>query len=64
VILASGALGSFMTLPGQTQGVSVFFDPVAASLNLSRADMALAYTLGTLTGTLPAPLVGQWIDRR
>jgi len=64
VILASGVLGAFMTLPGQTQGVSVFFDPVAASLNLSRPQMALAYTLGTLAGTLPAPLVGRWIDRR
>ena len=64
VILACGALGSFMTLPGQTQGVSVFFDPVAATLALPRPDMALAYTLGTLAGTLPAPLVGRWIDRR
>jgi MFS family permease len=51
-------------LPGQTQGVSVFFDPIAGSLNLSRTQMALAYTLGTLAGTLPAPLVGRWIDRR
>jgi MFS family permease len=64
VILASGALGAFMTLPGQTQGVSVFFDPIAASLNLTRPQMALAYTLGTLAGVLPAPLVGRWIDRR
>jgi hypothetical protein len=29
VILASGALGSFMTTPGQTYGVAPFFDPVA-----------------------------------
>jgi MFS family permease len=64
VILVSGAIGAFMTLPGQTQGVSVFFDPIAVSLNLSRPQMALAYTIGTLVGTLPAPLVGRWIDRR
>ena len=64
VILASGALGAFMTLPGQTQGVSVFFDPVTTSLSLTRPQAALAYTVGTLAGTLPAPLVGRWIDRR
>jgi len=40
VILASGALGAFMTTPGQTIGVSSFFDPVARDLALSRADVA------------------------
>jgi hypothetical protein len=55
VILASGALGSFMTTPGQTYGVSPFFDPVAHDLGLSRAAVATAYTIGTLAGVLPAP---------
>jgi len=64
VILASGALGSFMTTPGQTYGVSPFFDPVARDLGLSRAAVATAYTIGTLAGVLPAPFVGRWIDRR
>jgi MFS family permease len=64
VILASGALGSFMTTPGQTYGVSPFFDPVAHDLGLSRGAVATAYTLGTLAGVLPAPFVGRWIDRR
>jgi hypothetical protein len=27
VILAAGAIGSFTTLPGQTNGVALFFDP-------------------------------------
>ena len=45
VILASGALGSFMTTPGQTYGVSPFFDPVAHDLGLSRAAVATAYTI-------------------
>ena len=53
-----------MTLPGQTNGVSLFFDPIAADLRLTRPQVALAYTIGTLAGTLPAPLVGRWIDRR
>jgi MFS family permease len=64
VILGAGALGAFMTLPGQTTGVSLFFDPIAADLRLTRSQVALAYTIGTLAGTLPAPLVGRWIDRR
>ena len=64
VILASGALGSLMTTPGQTYGVSPFFDPVAHDLRLSRATVAMAYTMGTLAGVLPAPFVGRWIDRR
>ena len=64
VIVFAGALGSFMTLPGQTNGVAMFFDPVAADLGLSRAQIAAAYTIGTLCGILPAPFVGRWIDRR
>jgi MFS family permease len=53
-----------MTPPGQTNGVSLFFDPIAADLRLSRGQIALAYTFGTLAGALPAPSVGRWIDRR
>jgi MFS family permease len=64
VILLGGAVGSFMTTPGQTAGVAPFFDPVARDLGLSRAALATAYTIGTLAGVLPAPLVGRWIDRR
>jgi hypothetical protein len=49
LILAGGAIGSFMTLPGQTNGVALFFDPIAGDLALSRSQVALAYTIGTLT---------------
>jgi MFS family permease len=64
MVLIAGGIGAFMTLPGQTTGVAVFFDPLAADLNLTRPQIALAYTVGTLAGILPAPLVGRWIDRR
>lgn len=64
VILAAGAFGSFMTLPGQTAGVSVFFDPITADLGVSRSWASTAYAAGTLAGILPAPLIGRWIDRR
>ena len=64
IILAAGTLGSFMTVPGQTAGVSVFFDPVTQELGISRTWASIAYSAGTLAGILPAPLVGRWIDKR
>lgn len=64
VILAAGTFGSFMTLPGQTAGVSVFFDPITTDLHISRTSASIAYAVGTLAGILPAPMVGRWIDRR
>jgi MFS family permease len=64
VILAAGTFGSFMTLPGQTAGVSVFLDPITAELQISRTTASAAYAAGTLAGILPAPIIGRWIDRR
>jgi MFS family permease len=52
-----------MTIPGQTVGVSAFFDPITQQLGLSRQTVAWAYTFGTLLGLLPAPLIGRMIDR-
>lgn len=64
IILGAGTFGSFMTLPGQTAGVSVFFDPITADLGISRTSASIAYAVGTLAGILPAPVIGRWIDRR
>jgi MFS family permease len=64
IILAAGTFGSFMTLPGQTAGVSVFFDPLTSELQVSRSWASIAYAAGTLAGILPAPVIGRWIDRR
>ena len=64
IILAAGTFGSFMTVPGQTTGVSVFFDPITADLGISRTWASIAYAAGTLAGILPAPVIGRWIDRR
>jgi MFS family permease len=62
--LGAGTFGSFMTLPGQTAGVSVFFDPITADLGISRTSASIGYAVGTLAGILPAPVIGRWIDRR
>src|SRR5438477_228910 len=64
IILVAGTFGSFMTVPGQTAGVSPFFDPLTADLGVSRTAASIAYAAGTLAGILPAPLIGRWIDRR
>lgn len=64
IVLAAGTFGSFMTLPGQTAGVSVFFDPITADLGISRTWASSAYAAGTLAGILPAPIIGRWIDKR
>lgn len=64
IILGAGTFGSFMTVPGQTAGVSVFFDQITADLGISRTSASIAYAVGTLAGILPAPVIGRWIDRR
>lgn len=50
IVLGAGTFGSFMTLPGQTAGVSVFFDPITADLGISRTSASIAYAVGTLAG--------------
>ena len=53
-----------MTTPGQTVGVSVFLDKIIADLGLSRGQVSLMYTLGTLAASFALPFVGRFIDRR
>jgi MFS family permease len=62
-VLGAAAVGVFMTVPGQTVGVSAFVDPLARDLGLAREQVILLYSLGTLIGILPAPLIGRLFDR-
>jgi len=48
--------------PGQTVGVSVFVDPMMASLDLSRSQVSSAYLIGTLLASLVLPRVGRALD--
>jgi len=62
IVLAAGAVGVFMTTPGQTVGVSAFVDHIAADLGLPREQVVMLYSVGTLLGILPAPLIGRLVD--
>lgn len=64
IILAVSTFGMFMTTPGQTLGVSVFLDSIITDLNLSRSQVSLMYTFGTLAGSFLLPFVGRFIDKR
>ncbi len=63
VVATAALIGVFMTTPGQTVGVAPFIDLIGADLGLGRAQVLMLYSVGTLLGILPAPLVGRLIDR-
>ena len=46
-----------------TYGISVFFKPIAAELELSRAFTSLAAGIGRLEGGITSPLVGWLSDK-
>jgi hypothetical protein len=60
VALAAVMLG--LSGPGQTVGVSVFVDPMMASLDLTRSQVSTAYLVGTLLASLVLPRVGRALD--
>lgn len=62
LILFLGSLTAGLTGPGQTIGVAVFNPKMEAALNLSSERVSLAYLIGTLTGAMLLPRVGQMID--
>lgn len=64
LILLLAALTGALTGPGQTIGVSVFIDHLVDDLSLSRTAVSTAYLIGTMSGALLLPIVGQLIDRR
>lgn len=63
IIVAVTTIGTLMSIPGQTAGVSVFTDPLLAATGLSRLHLSNAYLIGTLTSGLLLPFGGILIDR-
>lgn len=62
IILVAGSLGIFMSIPGQTMGVSVFTDPLLGVLNISRDELSLAYMFGTIGSSFLLPWAGKRYD--
>ncbi|MEX2536039.1 MAG: MFS transporter [Trueperaceae bacterium] len=62
MILISATVGLFLTMPGQTAGISVFLEQIIASLEIPRTTVSLLYLLGTLGGALTLTLIGRAID--
>lgn len=62
-IVAVAAIGIGMTAPGQTPGVSVFIDPMMATLDITRSEISTVYLIGTLVGAFMLPRFGTLFDR-
>jgi MFS family permease len=63
VILAVATIGTIMSIPGQTMGVSVFTDHLIRVTGLDRNDLSLTYMIGTIASALLLPLAGIFYDR-
>jgi MFS family permease len=62
-IVAVASIGIGMTAPGQTPGVSVFIDPMMATLDVTRSEISTVYLIGTLVGAFMLPRFGTLFDR-
>jgi MFS transporter, OFA family, oxalate/formate antiporter len=63
IIVAVGALGIVMSVPGQTMGVSVFTDHLIEAFQVDRTRLSFAYMIGTLASSLILPYAGKLLDR-
>jgi len=62
-VVAVGALGVLMSVPGQTMGVSVFTDSLLTALGLTRGQLSTAYMCGTIGSACLMPYAGRLYDR-
>lgn len=62
VLLASCVVMAF-SAPGQTAGLSVFINPVLASLHVSRSALSAVYLVATLAGAAALTPIGRALDR-
>ncbi len=63
LILAVGTLGRFMSVPGQTVGVSGFLDSLIQDLQLDRSVVSFMFSAGTLLASLSLTFIGRFVDR-
>ncbi len=63
VIVFVAAMGFLASGPGQSHTFSVFVQPIAADLGISRTGVAAAYAFATLLAALGLPYMGRLVDR-
>ena len=63
IIIPLGIIGTMMSIPGQTMGVSVFTDYLIEALGISRSALSLAYLGGTIGSALIISQAGRLYDR-
>ena len=63
VMIVVATIGTISSIPGQTMGVSVFTDPLMATLRLTREQISLAYMFGTITSAGIMLKAGGIIDK-
>lgn len=64
IIIFLGTLGTLMSIPGQTMGVSVFTDILIDKLGISRLNLSLTYMVGTALSSMMLTTAGKFYDRR
>lgn len=62
-VVTASSIAFMMTAPAQTTTMSVFVDPLIASLGVSRSAVSTAYLVGTLGCAMLVPFLGRTIDR-
>jgi MFS family permease len=62
-IVATSVLASFAQVPMYGPVLSVFVKPIADDTGWSRGDISLAFTIGSLLGSVASSIVGRYIDR-
>ncbi len=63
VIIVCSFLGTALSAPGQTVGVSVFTDYLLDAMSVSRYQLSIAYMIGTFVSSLVIARTGALIDR-
>lgn len=63
IVLLAGTVGTILSIPGQTMGVSVYTQSLMAALTMDDVELSLAYLCGTVMSSFLLPYAGRLIDR-
>ncbi|TVR91831.1 MAG: MFS transporter [Spirochaetaceae bacterium] len=63
LLFVLGILAIVLSVPGQTAGVSAFTGPLISAMSMSRAQLSLAYLIGTIASAVMLTPAGKIYDR-